>query len=141
MFKAGNDTKLYHDALTIRKEVFIEEQGVPKDLEIDQYEQTCQYIVAYNNHTPIATARYREVDGCVKVERVAVVRSARGQHVGHHLMEALENDALSKGYRCFKLGAQVQAIPFYEKLGYQTYGDRFMDAGIPHYHMYKSISE
>lgn len=77
MFKAGNDTKLYHDALTIRKEVFIEEQGVPKDLEIDQYEQTCQYIVAYNNHTPIATARYREVDGCVKVERVAVVRSAR----------------------------------------------------------------
>ncbi|REH77977.1 GNAT family N-acetyltransferase [Staphylococcus felis] len=141
MFKVGTNRSIYRDALYIRKKVFIEEQGVSKAEEIDQYEDKCQYIVGYDdNHSPIATARYRLVNNIVKVERVAVMPAQRGQNIGQLLMQTLENDATAKGYHHFKLGAQLHAVPFYEKLGYHIDGDIFIDAGIPHYHM-KKISK
>ncbi|REI04145.1 GNAT family N-acetyltransferase [Staphylococcus felis] len=140
MFKVGTNRSIYRDALYIRKKVFIEEQGVSKAEEIDQYEDKCQYIVGYDdNHSPIATARYRLVNNIVKVERVAVMPAQRGQNIGQLLMQTLEKDAIAKGYHHFKLGAQLHAVPFYEKLGYHIDGDIFIDAGIPHYHMKKSV--
>ncbi|MBI5975384.1 GNAT family N-acetyltransferase [Staphylococcus canis] len=141
MFKTGQDENIYKDALYVREKVFVDEQGVSQEDEIDQFEHTAQYIVGYdNNHQPIATARYRIVDGIVKVERVAVLSSMRGQNIGQALMNTLEADALQNGYHHFKLGAQIHAIPFYEKLGYYKYGDLFMDAGIEHYNMEKIIN-
>lgn len=132
--------KEYQDVLSIRMTVFVDEQNVPKEEEIDEFEHISTHFIAYDdNGMALATARYRIVDSIVKVERVAVLKDARGLGVGKQLMLFLENDALQQGYTQFKLGAQTHAISFYEALGYTAYGDQFLDAGIPHYFMKKQV--
>lgn len=75
MIKKVETNQEYNDALSIRKAVFIEEQQVPAEEEIDQFEDSATHFIAYDDHgQPLATARYREVDGVVKVERVAVAK-------------------------------------------------------------------
>lgn len=83
MIKKVETNQEYNDALSIRKAVFIEEQQVPAEEEIDQFEDSATHFIAYDDHgQPLATARYREVDGVVKVERVAVAKNARGLGLG-----------------------------------------------------------
>lgn len=140
MIKKVDTEKEYQDALHIRKTVFIEEQNVPVEDEIDAYETEATHFIAYNDEAkPLATARYRIVDDVVKVERVAVSKAARGLGLGKKLMAYLESEAMQHGYRTFKLGAQTHAIPFYQALGYEPYGEEYIDAGIPHYDMYKKV--
>ena len=140
MIKKVETNQEYNDALSIRKAVFIEEQQVPAEEEIDQFEDSATHFIAYDDHgQPLATARYREVKGIVKVERVAVAKNARGLGLGKKLITFLENEAIQQGYLEFKLGAQTHAVPFYESLGYTTYGEIFMDANIPHLNMYKKV--
>lgn len=140
MIKKVETEHEYEDVLDIRKVVFVEEQGVSLEEEIDEFETTAQYMIAYNDdHQPIATARFRDVNGIAKIERVAVLKTERGQGTGRALMRALEQEAQRQGFHHFKLGAQTHAIPFYESLGYQAYGDQFLDAGIPHYYMEKYL--
>ncbi|KIX90010.1 acetyltransferase [Staphylococcus microti] len=141
MFKQVTTEKEYQDVLAIREAVFIEEQGVSREEEIDQYETTAHYIIGYDTQgQPMATARYRGVDTTAKIERVAVMKGFRGKGIGKQLILALEQIASDNGYQHFKLGAQTHAIPFYESLGYEAYGDIFMDAGIPHRYMEKYIT-
>ena len=78
-------------------------------------------------------------DGFAKAERVAVLRDRRTSGVGRALMEALEAEAARLGHDSVKLGAQVSALGFYEKLGYTVYGPEFDDAGIPHRMMKKPL--
>ncbi|ARJ51485.1 GNAT family N-acetyltransferase [Staphylococcus lutrae] len=140
MFKKVENEQEYQDVLKIRKTVFIQEQGVSEEEEIDKYEKTAHYFIAYNDaQQPVGTARYRDVDGSAKIERVAVLKSTRGQGIGKQLMQTLEEEAAQQGFRHFKLGAQTHAVPFYESLGYHTYGEEFMDAGMPHFNMEKHI--
>ncbi|MDP4447540.1 GNAT family N-acetyltransferase [Staphylococcus hyicus] len=140
MIKKVESEKEYQDVLSIRMTVFVDEQNVPKEEEIDEFEHISTHFIAYDdNGMALATARYRIVDSIVKVERVAVLKDARGLGVGKQLMLFLENDALQQGYTQFKLGAQTHAISFYEALGYTAYGDQFLDAGIPHYFMKKQV--
>ena len=140
MIKKVETAREYEDVLDIRKIVFVEEQGVSLEEEIDEFETIAQYMIAYNDdHQPIATARFRDVNGIAKIERVAVLKSERGQGTGKALMRALEQEAQRQGFRHFKLGAQTHSIPFYESLGYQAYGNQFLDAGIPHYYMEKHL--
>ncbi|QLK85692.1 GNAT family N-acetyltransferase [Staphylococcus sp. 17KM0847] len=140
MFKEVTTKESYQDVLSIREAVFIEEQGVSRDEEIDEYESTAHYIIGYDSEgKPMATARYRSVDDTAKIERVAVMKAYRGQGIGKQLILALEQIAAQHGFSHFKLGAQTHAIPFYESLGYRVYGDTFMDAGIPHRYMSKTL--
>ncbi|UXU63683.1 GNAT family N-acetyltransferase [Staphylococcus agnetis] len=140
MIKKVESDKEYRDVLSIRMTVFVDEQNVPKEEEIDEFEQTATHFIAYDgNGKALATARYRIVDSIVKVERVAVLKEARGLGLGRQLMLFLEKNALNQGYTHFKLGAQTHAIPFYETLGYAAYGDQFLDGGIPHYFMKKQV--
>lgn len=142
MIKKVETDQEYQDVLFVRETVFIHEQGVSREEEIDEYEHTAHYFIAYNdNQEPIATARFRNVEGSAKVERVAVLKSARGLGIGKQLMQYLEQEAHKQGYHHFKLGAQTHAIPFYESLGYHTYGEEFLDAGIPHFNMEKHLPE
>lgn len=140
MIKKVESDKEYRDVLSIRMTVFVDEQNVPKEEEIDEFEQTATHFIAYDdNGKALATARYRIVDSIVKVERVAVLKEARGLGLGRQLMLFLEKNALNQGYTHFKLGAQTHAIPFYETLGYAAYGNQFLDGGIPHYFMKKQV--
>lgn len=132
--------------LTLRREVFIDEQGVSEADEIDDLDDICVHFLAFPHERAsldeaYGTARLwpRPDEGLAKAQRVAVRASARGQGVGRALMLALEEEARRLGLREVVLGAQLSAMPFYEALAYEAYGDVFDDAGIPHRMMRKRI--
>ncbi len=141
----GDDERRFRDAMAIRRAVFIEEQGVPEDREIDGKDSESRHVVAYESDEPIGTGRLRAYTNVrksdtAKVERVAVSADRRGDGVGRELMRALEGIAVSEGYETIVLYAQRQVIPFYRALGYEPYDDEFEDAGIPHRKMRKALA-
>lgn len=130
----------YQDALTIRKKVFVEEQQVDLSIEIDDLEDQTFHVTGYLNEKAVATARLYPVTATeFKVQRVAVSNTYRGQQLGQQLMKEIERFAKENQKDTLILGAQDQAIGFYEKLGYHTYGEGFLDAGIPHHMMKKEL--
>ena len=127
-------------AYHVRKTVFVEEQNVPIEEEIDHLEEeSTHFIVTNEDNEPIGAGRFRVVDSYGKVERICVIAEARTSGVGRALMEAIEQYALSQEIEITKLNAQVQAIPFYESIGYAIISDEFLDAGIPHRTMKKRL--
>src|SRR5699024_3554669 len=138
--KIKDDEKYYNQCLEIRKEVFVEEQNVPMEMEVDEYEKESVNILLTLDYRPLGTVRYRDIgEGLIKVERMAVRKIARGLHLGQALMNFVHIHAEENGYIRAKLGAQVHAIMFYEKLGYHVASDEFDDAGIPHKYMEKEL--
>ena len=130
------------DAFSVRRIVFVEEQGVPLSLELDELDETADHFVVYTENTPIGAGRIREIDsGIGKVERVCILPEFRGKHLGKLIMQALENHAAYKGFEKVVLNAQSYAIPFYEKIGYVITSPEFMDADIPHRTMEKRVSK
>lgn len=128
------------DAFYVRTKVFVEEQGVPISLEIDEFDKSAKHFIVYDDERPIGAGRIRETDaGIAKVERICILQEYRGQHLGVLIMNAIEKNAISDGMTKIKLNAQSYAIPFYEKLGYMVNSPEFMDADIPHRAMVKEI--
>lgn len=127
-------------AFAVRKEVFVEEQGVPLHLELDEYDDTAIHFIVKDGLQTIGAARLREVENKVgKVERVCVLEPYRGKKLGFLIMQKVEDYANAHGFKKLKLNAQSYAIPFYEKLQYVVTSPEFMDAGIPHRSMEKMI--
>lgn len=82
MFSKVNNQEMLEDCFYIRKKVFVEEQGVPEESEIDEYESESIHLIGYDNEQPVATARIRPInETTVKIERVAVIKSHRGQGI------------------------------------------------------------
>ncbi|AZB42411.1 GNAT family N-acetyltransferase [Bacillus sp. FJAT-42376] len=135
--KVVQTEKEMQDAFSIRMKVFVEEQQVPAEEEVDENEETSVHVVLYDESEPVGTGRIREVDGYGKLERICILPSHRGKGAGSLIMKELEIVA-APNIEKFKLNAQTQAIPFYEKLGYDVRSGVFMDAGIPHVTMIKS---
>lgn len=130
----------YQQALAIRTAVFIQEQQVPAELEVDEYEQVATHVVAYDEAgTPVATGRILPYgDGIGKMQRIAVSKIARTGGYGRAVMNKLEEIGRELGYTQFMLEAQTHAEGFYEKLGYRTVStEPFLDAGIWHVRMVK----
>jgi predicted GNAT family N-acyltransferase len=123
----------------IREEVFIIEQGVPVELERDEHDGAALHFIAWADGQSVGTARAVIKDGgrSAKIGRVAVRRSNRGSGIGKSLISAIEAAANLGHVDNFLLDAQTHALQFYQRLGYQPYGEEFMDAGIPHRHMKK----
>jgi predicted GNAT family N-acyltransferase len=122
----------------IRREVFVDEQGVPLDEEMDTYDATATHFLAILDGDPVGTARLRSLaDGTPKAERVAVRAAWRRHGVGRALMRALEDAA---GAPEIVLHAQLPVLAFYEALGYRAEGPVFDEAGIPHRAMRKTLS-
>lgn len=141
-FIAANTKDLYQECLKIRFLVFVSEQQVPEDEEIDAHESDCEHFLVAMDGQYVGTARFRPKDGdekVVKIERVAVVKPYRGEGVGRALMHHLHDVAKETGYVHAELGAQIQAVPFYSSLGYEKISDMFFDAGIQHYMMRKTL--
>lgn len=138
--KIVNSEQELADAFEVRKTVFIHEQNVPEEEEIDQYESDSVHFVLYDDHQKAAGAgRFRVLDGVGKVERICVLKENRKTGAGVAVMNKIEEYAKSQGISTLKLNAQTHAIPFYSRLGYETVSEQFMDAGIPHKTMKKSI--
>ncbi|MCL6572790.1 MAG: GNAT family N-acetyltransferase, partial [Bacillus sp. (in: Bacteria)] len=120
--------------------VFVDEQQVPLEEEIDAYEDEATHFVLYQDGTgdPIGAGRFRIFDDYGKVERICVLKDARKTGAGKIVMNGIEDYARSIGIHKLKLNAQTQAIPFYAGLGYKIVSEEFMDAGIPHKTMIKN---
>ncbi|MDL5201035.1 GNAT family N-acetyltransferase [Streptomyces sp. ALI-76-A] len=134
----------------VRKEVFVGEQGVAEDIEYDAYDAGALHVLAVREDgVPLGTGRllYGEAaadrtDGDPSVGslgRLAVTRAARGLGVGAALVRAIEDAARARGLTAVDLHAQTHALGFYERLGYVAYGPEFLDAGIPHRSMRRTL--
>lgn len=134
------EAQTYLDALNIRYEVFVNEQNVPEDVEVDNLEDKSHHLVLYEDDQPIGTARiYHRGDGIYKIQRVAVLKEYRNLGFGAVLIRECERQIQQLRGTKITLGAQIHALSFYEKLGYQAEGPEFMDAGIPHREMTKTL--
>ncbi|MEW6279627.1 MAG: GNAT family N-acetyltransferase, partial [Candidatus Eremiobacterota bacterium] len=133
------DSPEFAAALDIRYRVFVTEQGVPEELERDADDRRAVHALVYRQGRPVGTARLVPRGGAGKIGRVAVLKEARGNRLGVELMRALEGEAARLRLAEVLLDAQVQVIPFYERLGYRAEGDPFLDAGIPHRRMRRRL--
>lgn len=116
----------------IRAAVFIDEQNVPAELEVDELESDCLHYLAIKNSDAIAAARLLPKGDKAKIQRVCVAKSHRGTGLGADLMRFIVADAQARGFSAAILGSQTYAIPFYEKLGFVAEGPEYLDADIPH---------
>jgi len=128
--------------LDVRMEVFVKEQQVPADLEVDEYDlswDACRHFLLLDGSKPIAAGRYRMYDeNTAKLQRIAVLSSYRGLGLGKQIIDVMEKDIREHGIGAIVLDAQTHAEPFYRKLGYVTVSEEpFLDAGIWHVRMKK----
>ncbi|WP_342512393.1 GNAT family N-acetyltransferase [Sporosarcina sp. FSL K6-1522] len=130
-------------AFSIRKAVFVEEQGVALESEFDEFDtlnDRSEHILVYHQEQPVGTGRIRWVEGVGKLERICILEPYRKFGLGKVIIKALEEIAEDKGLLQVKLHGQTQAAGFYEKLGYQTSSGVFMEEGIPHILMMKELA-
>ncbi len=131
------------DAYKIRFKVFVEEQNVPVDLEVDDIDSIAHHIVVYQDGIPVGTGRVFEQDGRYYLGRIAVLKEYRKQHIGSLIVNLLLQKAFELGAREVHIHAQTSALEFYKKLGFIPYGEPYDEAGIEHVSMvvYKRASE
>ena len=139
--RVGAWDTLGREAGAIRKQVFVEEQGIPAELEWDAADAVCVHAVAYNRFgLPLATGRLLEYEpGISKIGRMAVVATMRGSRVGRAVLDALMQAARERGDRQVLLHAQSSAAGFYRRAGFEAQGAEFEEAGIPHLAMVKAL--
>ncbi|WP_444452873.1 GNAT family N-acetyltransferase [Rhodobacter capsulatus] len=123
----------------LRRAVFIEEQGVSEAEEWDDLDAQAIHLLALEGETPLGTARLFVEGATGKIGRVCVDRAARGTGLGKALIREGCTRLAALGCARVTLGAQVQAMPFYESLGFCVCGPVYDDAGIPHREMEKAL--
>jgi predicted GNAT family N-acyltransferase len=119
-------------AFAIRLRVFVKEQGVPEEIELDSDDQRAIHFLALVSGRAAGTARLVIRRGSAKIGRMAVLRSYRGKGVGRKLLQRAIAAAEEINARRIYLHAQVAVMGFYEKLGFRCVGPVFAEAAIPH---------
>ncbi|GAB3094663.1 GNAT family N-acetyltransferase [Aestuariicella hydrocarbonica] len=122
----------------VRHQVFVTEQNVPADIELDDRDAKCRHALILIDGDPVATGRI-DLEQQGRIGRVAVMKNTREFGLGRQIMEALEREARQAGLAQVYLHAQDSAVGFYEKLGYEIHGESFMEAGILHKPMDKKL--
>jgi len=120
-------------AFAIRKKVFVEEQKVPEDIEWDEFEYIANHVLAYIQDTPAGTARWRQTQKGMKLERFAVLPKFRSCGVGKNLVHFILNELMNS--ETIYLHAQEHVVSFYKRFGFVKKGDKFFEADIPHWLM------
>ena len=124
----------------LRRIVFIEEQNVSEADEMDDRDDDATHFLATEEELPIGSARMHIKGDTAKIGRVCVIKSHRGTGLGAALIRAAVDEARKDpSVRFVKLGAQLHALGFYEKLGFVAQGPVFDDAGIHHREMVLSL--
>jgi len=124
-------------ASRIRFRVFVEEQGVPREIELDDQDARCLHAVAFDEKgVPVGTGRLLP-DG--HIGRMAVLEQYRRHGIGTLILNRLIDAARRRGDREVLLSAQVNAVEFYRKHGFETAGEIYEEAGIPHRAMRRQL--
>ena len=129
-----SDKELAQKAFAIRRKVFVEEEGVDPALEYDNNEETAHHYLLIIAEKPLATARWRETDKGIKLERFAVLPEFRNRGFGEIVLKAVLEDVIPTGKRIY-LHSQLRAVPFYERNGFVKEGPVFYEANMGHYFM------
>jgi predicted GNAT family N-acyltransferase len=148
MVQVGDWDSFKQQLVPIREVVFIQEQQVPADLEWDEYDQTAIHLLVQDvNQVGIACARLmintilpdNQYGLFAKLGRMAVMQSHRRQGLGTMLINKALAVAKSEHQHSMRLSAQMQAVPFYEKAGFQMHSMPYLDANILHVDMIKLL--
>jgi len=121
------------EVFAIRRTVFVIEQNCPPELEWE-FEDESVHFLALCNDEPAGACRWRRTEKGYKLERFAVLKEFRGKRVGEALITAVLADLPADADYIY-LNAQVHAVPFYAKFGFEQEGELFEEAGISHYKM------
>lgn len=128
------DWLLFEKAMALRTEVFVEGLGIDPLLEADEFDEIATHYLAFDNHHPVATARWRETEKGIKLERFAVPESFRNKGTGTFLLKSVLADVLPLKKPIY-LHAQHTAVNLYRKNGFKIAGNPFEEAGIIHFYM------
>ena len=123
-------------AAPIRFTVFVEEQRVPAEIELDAMDERCIHAVAFEDQVAVGTGRLLP-DG--HIGRMAVLKQWRGRGIGGRMLVRLMDEARARGDREVVLSAQVKAAAFYRAHGFTEEGAEYMEAGIPHRDMRRRL--
>ncbi len=126
----------YSDILEIRKKVFIEEQNVPLNIEIE-YEEDSNHVICYVDKFPVGTGRWRMTENGIKLERFAVLKDFRSKGIGKEIVNFILSEISSNN--TIYLHAQEAVVDFYKKLGFKVSGNKFYEADILHSKMIYSL--
>jgi predicted GNAT family N-acyltransferase len=126
-------------AWAIRRTVFIEEQHVPEEIEMDADDAKAFHALALDGRQAVGCGRMVAHDGYVKIGRMAVLVERRREGIGKSILTFLMEHAKSRGFGRAVLHAQLTAEGFYLKNGYILEGEVFDEAGIPHRRMYRDL--
>lgn len=121
----------------IRFRVFVDEQGVPAEMELDEFDEVSCHALALAGADPVGTGRLLP-DG--HIGRMAVLADWRGRGVGTALLEALIVEAARRGMVRLALSAQTHALGFYTRFGFEPEGEVYDEAGLPHQAMVKTLA-
>lgn len=125
---------------TIRRSVFQIGQGVEPALDFDGQDETSEQIIAYVDNQPVGTARIRYLDNkTAKIERLAVLSTARGQGIGKKIMQTVIDVIAKKDVQEVLIHAQEYIKGLHQQLGFEQEGERFEEAAIPHVKMRKKL--
>ena len=131
------------ESKALRIEIFVKEQNVPLELEIDERDKPgmAKHLVFFDNsERAVATSRfYVEENNIWHIGRICVSKSARGTGLGKKLLETAENEIKKLGGKKSYISAQTQAQGFYEKMGYIPYDETYLEDTIEHIAMYKDL--
>lgn len=133
------DNELPDDAIAIRREVFMMEQGFKE--EFDVIDSQAVHLVYYEDDVPAAVCRYypAELKGVFVLGRIAVRAAYRGKKLGKYLVETAEKEIRKDGGTKIILSSQVRTRSFYEKCGFLAVGDVYLDEHCPHIAMEKNL--
>ena len=123
--------------MPVRMAVFMVEQGVPEDIERDEFDAVSRHAIARDEAGAVVATGRLLPDG--HIGRMAVAAPLRGKGVGGAVLEALVAEAARAGLAEVALNAQVHALAFYRRHGFVEHGDVFMEAGIPHRAMRRTL--
>lgn len=127
------------DCFKVRYEVFVDEQGFDKSIELDELDDVAYHVLITDNDKPIATARYFSNDDNYKIGRVCVLKEYRGLKLGNYLLECIEKHLKEIKIKKIVLNAQYDSKNFYFKNGYEEIGEIFYEEGCKHIKMFKNI--
>lgn len=129
----------FFSIMMIRAQVFMCEQQVDPMIELDEEDKTCDHYLLKEDHKVIGCLRVLQTDNIWHLGRIAILNEYRAKHFGSFLLEKIEAIAKSKHIDKLTLGAQVQAVPFYEKNGFHICGAPYEEANIQHLSMEKTL--
>lgn len=131
-----NNEAMLTACLLLRHGVFVEEQGVPIELEIDDHDRgDATHFAAFEHEEVVGTVRAVRFGAHVKLGRLAVAKTVRRRGIAQSLVRRVIDHAHDAGARGVLLDAQIQATDLYSRLGFESVGDVFDDAGLPHIRM------